>query len=203
MSPSVVSVMDSSTDADCFDDASLYQSLIIGSLLYLMIATRPDIGEAVSRLCRHMAAPTPTHWKAAKRVLAYVKASSRLGITFTRGEGELKLHGYADADWTGDKTNRKSTKGYVFMMNDACVSWKSQLQKSVALSTAEAEYMALAAASQEALFLRQLLNELGKRLEEPTCIGEDNQSCIAMATNQMTTSRAKHIDISGSTLFGN
>eukprot|EP00873_Tetraselmis_striata_P001816 jgi/Tetstr1/422080/TSEL_012940.t1 len=124
-----------------------YQALV-GSLLYAMVATRPDIAEAVSKLCRVMAKPEERHWQAAKRVLRYLK-----------------------------------------------VSWKSQLQATVALSTAEAEYMALCAAVCEALFLRELLRELCCAQSEATMIFEDNQSCIALTRNPMTHGRSKHIAI--------
>ena len=190
-SPSAVSQA-SATDSQPLEDYTVYQSLV-GSLLYVMIATRPDIAESVSRLCRHMAAPTAAHWKAAKRVLAYLSHTSTHGITFRRGP--LVPSGSTDADWAGDVGSRNSTTGYVFQINGACISWKSQLQKSVALSTAEAEYMALAAAAQDAIYLRQLLTEMGVPQHAPTVIGEDNQACIAMATNAVTSSRAKHIDI--------
>eukprot|EP00873_Tetraselmis_striata_P006316 jgi/Tetstr1/426580/TSEL_016858.t1 len=119
-----------------------YQALV-GSLLYAMVATRPDIAEAVSKLCRVMAKPEERHWQAAKRVLRYLKGTKTLGLTFSNGKADGLLHGYCDADWAGDVVSRRSTTGSVFMLCGTAVSWKSQLQATVALSTAEAEYMAL------------------------------------------------------------
>eukprot|EP00873_Tetraselmis_striata_P010321 jgi/Tetstr1/430585/TSEL_020382.t1 len=171
-----------------------YQALV-GSLLYAMVATRPDIAEAVSKLCRVMAKPEERHWQAAKRVLRYLKGTKTLGLTFSGGKADGLLHGYCDADWAGDVVSRRSTTGFVFMLCGAAVSWKSQLQATVALSTAEAEYMALCAAVCEALFLRELLRELCCAQSEATVIFEDNQRCIALTRNPMTHGRSKHIAI--------
>eukprot|EP00873_Tetraselmis_striata_P041905 jgi/Tetstr1/462169/TSEL_007234.t1 len=171
-----------------------YQALV-GSLLYAMVATRPDIAEAVSKLCRVMAKPEERHWQAAKRVLRYLKGTKTLGLTFSGGKADGLLHGYCDADWAGDVVSRRSTTGFVFMLCGAAVSWKSQLQATVALSTAEAEYMALCAAVCEALFLRELLRELCCAQSEASMIFEDNQSCIALTRNPMTHGRSKHIAI--------
>eukprot|EP00873_Tetraselmis_striata_P044116 jgi/Tetstr1/464380/TSEL_009173.t1 len=171
-----------------------YQALV-GSLLYAMVATRPDIAEAVSKLCRVMAKSEERHRQAAKRVLRYLKRTKTLGLTFSGGKADGLLHGYCDADWAGDVVSRRSTTGFVFMLCGAAVSWKSQLQATVALSTAEAEYMALCAAVCEALFLRELLRELCCAQSEATVIFEDNQSCIALTRNPMTHGRSKHIAI--------
>ena len=171
-----------------------YQALV-GSLLYAAVATRPDISEAVSRLCRAMARPTPWHWDQAKRVLRYLKGTKEHGPCFLGNTKTGTLTGASDADWAGDAERRRSTTGYIFKLCNAAVSWKSQLQTTVALSTAEAEYMALCAAVQEALFLRRMLSEMGFVQREPTVILEDNQSCIALANNNMTHGRSKHIDI--------
>eukprot|EP00873_Tetraselmis_striata_P046508 jgi/Tetstr1/466772/TSEL_011242.t1 len=133
--------------------------------------------------------------EAAKRVLRYLKGTKTLGLTFSGGKVDGLLHGYCDADWAGDVVSRRSTTGFVFMLCGAAVSWKSQLQATVALSTAEAEYMALCAAVCEALFLRELLRELCCAQSEATVIFEDNQSCNALTRNPMTHGRSKHIVI--------
>eukprot|EP00873_Tetraselmis_striata_P044115 jgi/Tetstr1/464379/TSEL_009173.t2 len=150
---------------------------------------------AVSKLCRVMAKSEERHRQAAKRVLRYLKGTKTLGLTFSGGKADGLLHGYCDADWAGDVVSRRSTTGFVFMLCGAAVSWKSQLQATVALSTAEAEYMALCAAVCEALFLRELLRELCCAQSEATVIFEDNQSCIALTRNPMTHGRSKHIAI--------
>ena len=103
--------------------------------------------------------------------------------------------GYSDADWAGDVADRKSTSGYVFLFGGAAISWKSSKQTCVALSTAEAEYIALSAASQEAVWLQQLFSDLLNEKVQETVIFEDNQSAICLAKSQQVRGRSKHIDI--------
>jgi hypothetical protein len=187
----------SSLDAgQLFEDATLYKSLV-GSLLYAAVATRPDIAVAVSMLSRWMAAPEERHWVMAKRVLRYLKGTQLDGLTFSGGStAPSSLMGYCDADWAGDTDGRRSTTGYVFMLNGAAVSWRSQKQASVALSSTEAEYMGICAGTQEAMFLRRLMAELHMPQMAPTPLMEDNQSCIALIKHAgITHQRTKHIDI--------
>jgi hypothetical protein len=169
-----------------------YMSLV-GSLLYAAMVTRPDIAYAVQALGRHLNSSGPEHWVAAKRVLRYLKGTHDIGIKY--GRGDLELYGYCDADWAGDKDTRRSTTAYVFMMAGACVSWASKLQPTVAVSSAEAEYMAASAAVQEAIYMRRLLGDIGYQQEQPTVIYEDNQGCIALSENPVEHKRTKHIDI--------
>jgi hypothetical protein len=170
-----------------------YQSLI-GSLLYASVCTRPDITMAVSYLSKFMTKPMQVHWEQAKRVLRYLKGTVDMPLVYG-GDQSIRLVGYSDADHASDGDGRRSRTGYVFMLNGGAVSWKSQKQQSVALSTAEAEYMALAAATQEAVFLRQLMADMQQPQHDSTIIYEDNTSCIALTKNNMTTGRSKHIDI--------
>ena len=103
--------------------------------------------------------------------------------------------GYSDADWAGDVEDRKSTSGYFFHLSGGAVSWSSRKQSCVALSTAEAEYMALASATQEAVWLHRLAADMLVDFKGPLVIYEDNQSAIAMSKNPQFHGRAKHIDI--------
>jgi len=171
----------------------LYQA-VVGSLLYLSTKTTPDIAYAVSCVARFCAKPTREHWTAIKRILRYLKETSNLGLTY-RGETACDVRGYSDADWGGDIGDRKSTSGYLFLLGGAAISWKSSKQTCVALSTAEAEYVALSATAQEAIWLQQLLGDLLNRSVCETVIFEDNQSTICLAKNQQTHGRTKHIDI--------
>ena len=107
----------------------------------------------------------------------------------------MLLTGYCDADWAGDLDERKSTTGYAFYVGDGLVSWNSKRQTTVALSTAEAEYMSATQATKEALWLKQLLNELGLTQFQPVLLRSDNQGCIALTKNPAYHSRTKHIDI--------
>ncbi|CAF2066949.1 unnamed protein product [Rotaria magnacalcarata] len=117
------------------------------------------------------------------------------GITYKKGkEDKVSLVGYADADWGGAE-DRKSTTGYLFLLNGSPISWTSKKQQTVALSSTEAEYIALAHATKEAIWLRKLLKDLGQEQIGPTTIYEDNQSTIAIANNTINHQRTKHIDV--------
>ena len=168
---------------------------LIGILVYLATCTRPDIAYAVSELGRFLENPGLKHWQAAKMVLRYLKGTTTLGITFER-EKRLSLRGHCDADYAGDEDTRKSTTGYVFQIQGGAISWRTGRQKSVTLSSTEAEYVALAEATKEVVHLRRLLAEIGEDQDEPTVVYEDNQSCIALAKSDRRKQRTKHIDVS-------
>ena len=185
-------LLQTSDDEECVDQQQ-YQSLV-GSLLYLSVCTRPDITFAVSTLAKFSAKPAQRHWTAAKRVLRYLRGTTQYGIIY-RKEEEPGLIGFSDADWAGDQNDRKSTLGYIFQVGSGAIYWKSKKQDCVALSTAEAEYVALSSATQESVWLRRLFADLGIPPEGPTVINEDNQSTIAMTKNPQYHGRAKHIDI--------
>ena len=144
-------------------DAALYQSAV-GSLLYLSGWTRPDIAFSVSNVARFCSSPTKEHWTAVKCIFRYLKGTYNYGLLYSpNADNDGTMIGYSDTDWAGDMNDRKSTSGYLCMMSGAAVSWKSRKQTCVALSTAEAEYIALASATQEATWMRQLLEDLQNR----------------------------------------
>ena len=132
-------------------DTVTYQS-IVGSLLHAAITTRPDIAQAVGVVSKFCANPTQSHLTAAKRILRYLKGTVYLGLSYKKC-ADGNLIGYSDADWAGDVDDRHSTSGNVFLLAKGAVSWLSKKQATVALSTAEAEYVALSAATQEAIWL--------------------------------------------------
>ncbi len=174
-------------------DPHLYQSAV-GSLLHLSTRTRPDIAYAVSSVAKFCSQPARQHWVAVKRIMRYLNGTQNLGIHYT-ADNKTECTGYSDADWAGDLDDRRSTSGYIFQIAGASVSWRSVKQKCVALSTAEAEYMALSGAAQEAVWMRQLLSDLGREVVGATTIQEDNQSAICMAKSPQFHGRTKHIDI--------
>ena len=174
-------------------DATSYQSMV-GSLLYAAIATRPDIAQAVGVVSKFCANPTQNHLTAAKRILRYLKATAYLGLSYKKC-ADGNLIGYSDADWAGDIDDCHSTSGNVFSFACGAVSWLSKKQATVSLSTAEAEYVALSTATQEAIWLRRLLADVGEPPEGPTEIYEDNQGAVSMAKNPVGHARTKHIDI--------
>lgn len=167
---------------------------VIGCLLYIAQATRPDISFAVNALSRYNAEPKTEHVTAVKRLLRYLQGTKDLRLSYTKN-GESNITGYCDADWAADVVDRKSCTGYIFMLQGGAISWSSRKQQTVALSTAEAEYMAMSSATQEALWLRQLSAELGQCLNEPLIIFSDNQSAIKLSLNDCYLPRSRHIDI--------
>lgn len=172
---------------------------VVGSLLYASLGTRPDIAHAVNEISKYMKNPGPAHWTAAKRILRYVNGTLGKGLVFSGGmcDGTLHVDAYSDADWAGDVDDRKSTSGYVVKLGNNVVSWATKKQKTVSLSSAEAEYMAIATASQEISWIKQLLSELltttGIRSEATLSV--DNQAALLISKNDLYHDRTKHIDI--------
>ena len=129
-----------------------------------------------------------------KRIFRYLKGSIDITLKYKKSEsGELT--GYSDADYAGDLDDRHSTTGNLFLMSEGAVTWSSKKQPIVTLSTAEAEYVSLSTAAQEATWICHLLSDLHMLPKEPTTIMEDNQGAICIANNPVIHSRTKHIDI--------
>ena len=175
-----------------------YQS-IVGSLMYLSLSTRPDISYAVNGLSRYLSNPGNTHVVAAKRVLRYLNKTQHAKLTYkqndTSNQDQLVINAYCDADWANDMDERKSTTGYIIMINDCPVIWNSKKQSTIALSSAEAEYMAISGTVQEIIWMVQLLHELHVNIKLPVDIYCDNKSAIALSKNDLHHQRTKHIDI--------
>jgi transposase InsO family protein len=171
-------------------DATLYRQ-IIGSLMYLT-NTRPDICFAVNTLSQFLVEPRRVHLVAAKHVMRYLKGTIDYGLIYD-GDHDFTLSGYTDADWAGSVSNRENTSGCCFNLGLAMISWQSS--SSIALSTAEAEYIAACSVSCEAIWLRKLLTGLFDLEMRATVILCDNQSCIEMTTNPVFHDRSKHMEI--------
>ena len=134
-----------------------YQSAV-GSLMYAMLGTRPDLAFAVSMVSRFAHNPTGTHWKAVEHIFGYLNKTLDFELVF---RGELRpLVGCSDADWAGDLSTSRYTGGYAFNLGSATLSWSSKRQPTVALSSCEAEYMAQTQAAKEAIWLRSLKQDL-------------------------------------------
>lgn len=172
-------------------DNADYRSLV-GALLYISVHARPDIAVATAILARKVSQPTDADWTAAKRVVRYLRGSADWKLRFSGSAPELL--GYCDADWSGDHRTRKSTSGFVFTVGGTAVAWRSKQQNLVALSSMESEYIALCEATQEVLWLRRLLADLGFKPTGPTVLHEDNQSCIAFVRSERVGKRSKHIE---------
>ena len=183
------------TDSKELPNNRIYRE-IVGSLIYAMICTRPDLCYIVTKLSQHLEKPTKEHLNLCKHVLKYIKGTLNQTLNFKKIKNELCLSGFCDSDWA-NSDDRKSISGYCFRLNDdgPLISWKSKKQSTVALSTCEAEYMALCYAMQEANFLRQLFRDFTDAYKPKTNIFVDNQGAIALAKNPIHHQRSKHIDV--------
>lgn len=170
-----------------------YQELV-GSLMYLSVMTRPDISYAVSYLSQFNNCYDETHWKAAKRILRYLQGTKTFCLKFKKSQ-VFELVGYIDADWASNSVDRKSYTGFCFTLSGSVISWGSSKQKTVALSSTEAEYMGLAEGSKEAIYLRNLLIEITDIKIGSVKLFNDNQGAQKLATNPVFHKRSKHIDV--------
>ena len=168
----------------------LYQSMV-GGLMYCAIQTRPDIQYAVNIAARFCSKPNKHHMTAVKRIFGYLKGTVDFELKYEHCEEGFC--GYSDADFARDIDDRKSTTGYMFKLSGGAISWYSGKQKSVSVSTANAEYIALGEAAREGLFFKQLFAEMGVEIDIE--IFEDNQAAIAIAKNPVYYSKQKHIDV--------
>ena len=167
-------------------------SSAVGSVIYLMVCTRPDIAHAVSVVSRYLSCPGKVHWEAVKWILRYLKGTANARLEF--GRSEAKLTGYVDSDFMGDLDKRRSLTAYVFTLGGCAISWKANLQSTIALSTTEAEYMAVTEGVKEVIWLKGLLTEISD-CDGPIDVHCDSQSAIHLAKDQMYHERSKHIDV--------
>ncbi|XP_031259821.1 secreted RxLR effector protein 161-like [Pistacia vera] len=169
-------------------------SSAIGSVMYSMISTRPDLSFAISLLSRFMSNPGIEHWVALKWTLRYINTTMYVGLEYCKRTPALDLVGYVDSDFAGDRDSRKSTTAYYFTLGGNCISWKSQLQPLVALSTTEAEYVAVTNAFKEAIWLQGILKEINL-MNGPVTVYSDSQSAIHLSKNPVYHERMKHVDV--------
>ena len=172
--------------------SKVFYSLAVGSLMYSMVCTRPDIEHAVGVVSRYMKNTCKEHWKKVHWILSYLRVTTSHALCF--GGLDIVLHGYVDADMVGDKDSRRSTTGYVFTVGGTKLSWISKLQPVVALSTMEAKYVAATEASKEMIWLQRFMVGLGKKKENRR-LYSDSQSSIHLAKNSTFHSNTKHIQL--------
>ena len=180
------------SDSEKLPDPRLYRE-VVGSLIYVMTCTRPDLCYIVTKLSQNMCDPTKAHLNMAKHVLRYLKGTLNIGLTFRKQKSEiLGLQGFCDSDW-GASSDRRSITGYGFSLckKGPLISWKSRKQQIVALSTCEAEYVALTSAIQEAKFLSQLLVDMNGGAKSKVILNVDNQGAICLAKNPVHHQRTK------------
>ena len=173
-------------------DATLYKQLV-GCLMYLTV-TRPDLMFVVCLIARFMSDPKEEHMLIAKRVLRYIRGTVDLGIFYKRSSG-LSVLGFTDSDYARDVDDRKSTSGYVFLVNGAAICWSSRKQDIVTLSSTEAEYVAATSAACHSVWLKGILQELGAIDEECMDVMCDNSSAIKLSKNPVLHRTTKHINV--------
>ena len=179
---------------DTMADVARFRALV-GALLYVSVCTRPDVAYAVNQLARHMSRPSQMHWEAAVRVVRYLVTTSGLGLVYRVGVSPV-LVAYADASFASDEASRRSVGGTVFLLAGAAVSWRSRVQSVVALSSTEAEYIAMCDTAQDAVYLRRLCAALMGVAVPSVKLCEDNQPAIAIASDATLSKRAsRHVQV--------
>ena len=180
-------------DENFLDDNHEYRKLI-GMLLYLTTHSRPDISASVAILSQRIANPRQVDMNEVKRVIKYLKETSNLKLSLSNVLGEQKLQAFSDANWAEDRLNRKSNSGFICKINGGTVSWCCRKQDIIALSSTEAEYIALSETCKEIIWLKRLVNIFDKALANDCTIFSDSQSCMKMTKNDKFSNRTKHID---------
>ena len=178
-------------------EVKTYQQLL-GCLMYIACATRPDISFAVNSCAQYMQNPGESHFKAAKHILRYLKTTRECKLTYRKQPKEMAnvLYGFVDADHAGSAEDRKSVGGYVLLLNGAAISWSSKKIKVVAISSFESEWYSASICGCEITVVRRMLEEIDRRQEEPTKLFEDNAACIhSSKDNKEFGPRSKHIDV--------
>jgi hypothetical protein len=167
----------------------------VGSLMHLAIVSRPDITFAVNLVSRFLNCYKQVHWNAIKKIFKYLKDSKDYGLCYKNTTQPSEVTGYSDADYANDPDSRRSVTGYVFLNSEAAVTWSSQRQQTIALSTTESEFMAACAATKEAIWIKLLLSDIGEYKQHMLCLHLDNQSAISVIKNVNFHKRCKHIDV--------
>jgi hypothetical protein len=165
---------------------------IVGSLMYAATGTRPDIMTAVGVVSRFSSSPKKIHCDMVRQILYYLRQHPTYSLTYKRNS-DITVRGYSDSSWANNEDST-SISGFIFLLGDSLITWSSKKQPVVALSSTEAEYVSVTSASQEALWLKSLLEELGFN-QECIKIYEDNEACINLSKNPQEFKRTRHIQV--------
>src|SRR5271168_2320015 len=168
--------------------------LVLGSVMWGQLATRPDLSFSVSLLAHFQSNPGIEHWSALMHVLGYIKNTLNYGITYSR-DADFSPHAYVDADYGGCRDTRRSTSEYVFIMAGGPVTWSSKRQTTVALTTVEAEYVAMSRCAQQMVWMQNWLDEVELDHNLPGIIKGDNRGAITLTKNTKDHGKVKHINI--------
>lgn len=159
-----------------------------------MLGTRPDISFAVTKMAQHAANPDETHLEKALYIIRYLNTTSNYKLVYSKNGDETGVHAHTDSDWASEKSTSKSTTGFMVNLANGIILWKSVRQTTIALSSTEAEYMAMSDCAKQLTWIHQMINEIGFPMKTLTLRG-DNQGSIFMAQNPITNARSKHINI--------
>ncbi|KAJ9563184.1 hypothetical protein OSB04_008344 [Centaurea solstitialis] len=167
----------------------------IGSIMYAMLCTRPDVAYSVSVTSRYQQNPGEPHWVAVKNILKYLRRTKEMFLVFGGSEDEISVTGYSDASFQTDRDDFRSQSGYVFTLNGGAISWKSSKQDTIADSTTEAEYIAACDAAKEAVWLRNFLSDLRvvASISRPIDIFCDNSGAVAQAKEPREHHKSRHV----------
>ncbi|KAJ9539303.1 hypothetical protein OSB04_032036 [Centaurea solstitialis] len=167
----------------------------IGSIMYAMLCTRPDVAYSVSVTSRYQQNPGEPHWVAVKNILKYLRRTKEMFLVFGGTEDEISVTGYSDASFQTDRDDFRSQSGYVFTLNGGAISWKSSKQDTIADSTTEAEYIAASDAAKEAVWLRNFLSDLRvvASISRPIDIFCDNSGAVAQAKEPREHHKSRHV----------
>jgi len=175
-------------------DITEYQRYI-GSLMYLMICTQPDITYSVGVLSRHISCPGKAHMQAVKQIFRYLRGTNQYRLEYQSDDKEASgIQVFVDSDWAGDRVDRKSISGFMVMFEEGTVSWGSKKQTSVALSTVEAEFIAASMAVKETLWHQGFFQSLDMCASQGTPLLIDNQGALDLIKSSQINDRTKHID---------
>lgn len=185
-------------DTDVYPDVADLEHAyrkIVGELTYLATCSRPDIAQAVQRLAQQCASAEPRHFAAARRLIRYLKGTKSLRVHYGNPNVNHAPHAYSDSDWATCPADRVSVTGFVWFFYGGPVAHASKKQHTLALSSTEAEYMALAACVQEGLWLQSMLRSLRQTFSLPFIIHADNTGALSLSSNPLNHPRTKHIDV--------
>ncbi|CAA7016274.1 unnamed protein product [Microthlaspi erraticum] len=180
-------------DEEGVDTEVIPYASVVGSIMYAMVGSRPDLAYGIGLVSRFMSKPGHIHWEAVKWLLRYIKGSVDLCLRFTK-QKDIQIQGFCDSDYSADLDRRRSISGYVFTVGGNVVSWRSSLQRVAALSTTEAEYISLTEAVKEAIWLKGLLADFGLK-HGAVKVWCDSQSAICLSKNNVFHERTKHIAV--------
>ncbi|CAM8956236.1 unnamed protein product [Rhodiola kirilowii] len=182
------------TDQDKLKMSKIPYDVAVGSVMYDMLCTRPDLAFSTSVLSRFMSNPGKNHWLGMKYLLRYLSSTTNLGLVYDDFDSKHDIVGYVDSDYASNKDNRKSTTSFFSTWVGNCISWKSQLQSIVALSSTEAEYIAATEAVKEAIWLKGMVKEI-QGVSRVPILHMDSQSALYLCKDPVYHERTKHIDV--------